>query len=247
MNTFNNLLSKLFSFGLILCGTWLLWDRQSFLLDYFQKFFSGMAFLLKENFLYSPGISVGILFIFLPIYYLGYIKKKIDCLNCGHSIKKDAHECLSCKCQYTKSYYECDEGYVESLNRRWGSLKPIFKEAFVIYLIALIVIPLLSFVMSYALDLFSSYKLGQVQWMPDKSAIYASFSLLGFLSGVDYSEYFGRLRFEPFGPLFLMGAALMYVADKRKVNIERTNNWNQLIAHEKELGKKIYSEAEELP
>jgi hypothetical protein len=205
-----------------------------------------MAFLLKKNFLYSPGISVGILFIFLPIYYLGYIKKKIDCLNCGHSIKKDAHECLSCKCQYTKSYYECDEGYLESLNRRWGSLKAIFKEAFVIYLIALIVIPLLLVVVSYALDLFSSYKLGQVQWIPTESPIHSGFSNLKLLLGVHYSEYFG-LRFDPFFPLFLMGAALMYVADKRKVNIERTNNWKQLIAHEKELGKKIYSEAEELP
>ena len=244
MNTFNNLLSKLFPFGLILCGAWLLWDRQSFLLDYFQKFFSGIASLLKEIFLYDPAVSIGILFIFPPIYYLGYIKKKIDCLNCGHSIKKDAHECLSCKCQYTKSYYECDEGYVESLSRRWGSLKPIFKEAFVIYLIALIVIPLVA---GYSFQLISSYELGQVQWIPAESAIHSGFSLLKLLLGVDYSEYFGRLRFQPFGPLFLMGAALMYVADKREINIERKNNWKQLIAHEKELGKKIYSEAEELP
>ena len=246
MNTFNNLLSKLFPFGLILCGAWLLWDRQSFLLDYFQKFFFGIAFLSKEIFLYDPAVSIGILFIFLPIYYLGYIKKKIDCLNCGHSIKKDAHECLSCKCQYTKSYYECDEGYVESLNRRWGSLKPIFKEAFVIYLIGLIVIPLFLVAVSYVLDLFSSYKLGQVQWIPTESSIHSSFLFLMILLGVDYSEYFG-LRFYPFGPLFLMGAALMYVADKREINIDRKNNWNQLIAHEKELGKKIYSEAGELP
>jgi hypothetical protein len=246
MNTFNNLLSKLFPFGLILWGTWLLWTRQSFLLNYLQKFFSGIASLLKEIFLYDPAVSIGILFIFLPIYYLGYIKKKIECLNCGHSIKKDAHECLSCKCQYTKSYYECDEGYVESLNRRWGSLKPIFKEAFVIYLIGLIVIPLLLVVVSYVLDLFSSYKLGQVQWIPTESPIHSGFSNLKLLLGVSYSEYFG-LSFEPFFPLFFMGAALMYVADKREINIDRKNNWKQLIAHEKELGKKIYSEAEELP
>jgi hypothetical protein len=238
-----NLLYKLLPFGSILFGLLLLWDRQQLLLDYFQKIFYGMGVLLKEYFLHSPGIFFGILFILLPIYYLRCMNTKIDCLKCGSTIGKDVHACLNCYCEYTKTYYQCNEDFLQSINRRWALIKTTFKEAIILYLIFIIGFAVLNFLIIYWPDLVSSINSEEFQWAPLKKALLtAIFTLQLSLFGGYFSDYgFHFFGFE--ATFLLISIAMIFVVEKREVHFDRKNNWHLLIARDEKPGKTVYSEA----
>jgi hypothetical protein len=244
-----NLLYKLLPFGSMLIGIFLLLKLHQHMFDYIQKISSGMGVLLKEGillkeyFLHTPGIFFGILFILLPIYYLMCMNTKIDCLKCGIKIGKDVHSCLNCYCTYTKSYYECNEDYKESINRRWALLKTTFKEAVILFLIWNIGLALLNFLILCWPILVSSINLEEFHWAPLKKAIFtAIFTQQLFLFGGYFSDY--EFRFFGIEITFtLIGIAMIYVTEKREVNFDRKNNWHQLIARSEKRGKTVYSEA----